>query len=120
LLDRLTSLVESLATTPYFNNTNSVNNDCALVQSSAMSTSTTTPSGWATSLPDTIHNRRDAFHTLTLARQYFERNEPSHPAPMLIQRIEKLENLNFAQIISELTPDALAQLKQLAGESLSP
>jgi len=120
LLDRLAKLVDNLAITPHPSNTNSVNTYSVLVQSSATSTANATPSGQAASLPDAVHNRRDAFRTLALARQYFERHEPSHPAPMLIQRIEKLENLSFSQIISELTPDALAQLKQLAGEPLSP
>jgi len=74
----------------------------------------------ASVLHEAIHNRRDAFRMLALVRHYFERHEPSHPAPLLIQRIEKLENLSFVDILSELTPDALAQLKQLAGEQLSP
>jgi len=66
-----------------------------------------------------VDNRRDAFRALALARQYFEHNEPSHPAPLLIQRIEKLEGLSFAEIISELTPDGLGQLRQIAGEQIS-
>lgn len=73
----------------------------------------------APALPDAVASRRDAFRALALARQYFERNEPSHPAPLLIQRIEKLEGLSFAEIISELTPDGLGQLKQIAGEQVS-
>jgi len=67
-------------------------------------------------LPVAVSNRRDAFQVLALARQYFESHEPTHPAALLIQRIEKLESLNFAQIIAELTPDGLGQLKQLAGD----
>jgi len=77
------------------------------------------PSVQSTLLPKVLHNRSDAFHTLALARQYFEHHEPSHPAPLLIRRIEKLENMDFADIISELTPDAFGQLKQLTGELLS-
>ncbi|WP_418648174.1 type VI secretion system protein TssA [Thauera butanivorans] len=73
----------------------------------------------APALPDAVDNRRDAFRALALARQYFEHNEPSHPAPLLIQRIEKLEGLSFAEIISELTPDGLGQLRQIAGEQIS-
>jgi len=70
--------------------------------------------------PHTIGNRREAFQVLALVRQYFERHEPAHPAPLLISRIEKLEALDFAQIIAELTPDGMTQLEQLAGQQANP
>ncbi len=74
----------------------------------------------ATTLPGTVRSRRDAFQALALARHYFEHNEPSHPAPLLIRRIEKLEGLSFAEILAELTPDALGQLRQIAGNGSPP
>jgi len=69
--------------------------------------------------PDAIDSRQQAFELLALTRQYFERHEPSHPAPLLISRIEKLKTLDFAQIIAELTPDGMAQLQQIAGQQAS-
>jgi len=69
--------------------------------------------------PTSIDNRSEAFKGLVLIRQYFERHEPSHPASLLIQRIEKLQGLDFAQIIAELTPDGIGQLEQISGQSLS-
>jgi type VI secretion system protein ImpA len=71
-------------------------------------------------LPGAVHSRRDAFLALSLARHYFERNEPSHPAPLLIRRIEKLENLGFAEILAELAPDALGQIRQVTGNGHPP
>jgi len=112
LLDRLALLVDVPTAHPPADEA-----DAALTQnppSTQVSGANATPT-----LPEAIHNRRDAFRTLALARQYFEHHEPSHPAPLLIQRIEKLEHLSFAQIISELAPDALTQLKLVAGEQLS-
>jgi len=115
LLERLALLVDAPAT-----HSSADDADAALAQPSRSAPDGNAASGVpSTALPDAIHNRRDAFRTLALARQYFEHHEPSHPAPLLIQRIEKLENLSFAQIISELAPDALTQLKQIAGEQLS-
>jgi len=112
LLERLALLVDGPASHPPVDN-------AAAVPTQHPPSTPVPDTSTAPTLPDAIHNRRDAFRTLALARQYFERHEPSHPAPLLIQRIEKLEALNFAQIISELAPDALTQLKQVAGDQLS-
>lgn len=66
-------------------------------------------------LPAELSNRREAFQALASARRYFERHEPSHPAPLLIQRIEKLEGLGFIDILAELSPDTLTQLRHITG-----
>lgn len=71
-------------------------------------------------LPDQLFNRQDAYQALAIARQYFERHEPSHPAPLLIRRIERLSGLGFAEILAELTPDALSQLRSIAGTADQP
>ncbi|MBR0564803.1 type VI secretion system protein TssA [Azoarcus sp. L1K30] len=64
-----------------------------------------------------ISSRADAFRALSLARRYFEEHEPSHPAPLLIRRIERLADLDFIEIMAELAPEGMTQLKQLAGSS---
>jgi type VI secretion system protein ImpA len=66
-------------------------------------------------LPDRIDSRREAFSALEIVRLYFEQHEPSHPAPLLIRRIERLAGLGFAEIVEELTPEGLNQLKHLSG-----
>ena len=73
-----------------------------------------------TALPDRIDSRRDAFRALEIVRLYFEQHEPSHPAPLLIRRIERLAGLGFAEIIEELTPEGLSQLKHLSGAERTP
>ncbi|MDR2208882.1 MAG: type VI secretion system protein TssA, partial [Azoarcus sp.] len=57
-------------------------------------------------LPSALNSRTDACKALTLAREYFERHEPSHPAPLLIRRIERLCGSDFLAIIQELMPEA--------------
>jgi type VI secretion system protein ImpA len=69
------------------------------------------------SLPAKLQTRTEAFKALALARKYFETNEPSHPAPLLIRRIERLASMDFLQIIRELTPEGMKQLQSLAGDS---
>lgn len=66
-------------------------------------------------LPDRIDSRREAFRALEIVRLYFEQHEPSHPAPLLIRRIERLAGLGFAEIVEELTPEGLSQLRHLSG-----
>ncbi|MCL2645349.1 MAG: type VI secretion system ImpA family N-terminal domain-containing protein [Betaproteobacteria bacterium] len=67
--------------------------------------------------PAKLQTRAEAFKALSLARKYFENNEPSHPAPLLIRRIERLASMDFFQIIQELTPDGIKQLHSLTGDS---
>ncbi|MDR2032595.1 MAG: type VI secretion system protein TssA [Azoarcus sp.] len=71
----------------------------------------------AIALPASIATRTDAFRALALARAYFENNEPSHPAPLLIRRVERLAGMDFLSLVKDLTPGGLQQLQVLAGES---
>jgi len=65
-----------------------------------------------------ISNRDDVQVLLEKACQYMERTEPSHPAPMLIRRAQRLLDLNFFQIIEELVPEGLQKIESLAGRPL--
>jgi len=66
-----------------------------------------------------ISTRDDVQVLLEKACQYMERTEPSHPAPMLIRRAQRLLDLNFFQIIEELVPEGLQKIEGLAGRSLT-
>lgn len=65
-----------------------------------------------------ISNRDDVQVLLEKACEYLERTEPSHPAPMLIRRAQRLLDLNFFQIIEELVPEGLQKIESLAGRPL--
>jgi type VI secretion system protein ImpA len=62
-----------------------------------------------------ILTRADAGRALENARQYFERCEPGHPAPLLIARIQQLMEQDFMAIIAELAPEAISPLKLIFG-----
>lgn len=66
-----------------------------------------------------ISSRDDVQVLLEKACQYLERAEPSHPAPMLIRRAQRLLDLNFFQIIEELVPEGLQKIESLAGRPSS-
>ena len=62
-----------------------------------------------------IGSRDDVQLLLQKACEYLERAEPSHPAPMLIRRAQRLMGLDFFQIIEELVPEGLSKVEGLAG-----
>jgi type VI secretion system protein ImpA len=41
--------------------------------------------------------------------------EPSHPAPLMIERVQRLSELNFMDIIRDLAPDGVNQLDNIFG-----
>lgn len=62
-----------------------------------------------------ITSRVDAQLMLEKARQYFAQYEPSHPAPLMIERVQRLSELNFMDIIRDLAPDGVNQLENIFG-----
>ena len=62
-----------------------------------------------------IQSREDAIRTLQRVSDWIERNEPSNPAPLLIQRAQRLMKKNFLEIIRDLVPEGLGQIEKLAG-----
>lgn len=65
-----------------------------------------------------IQSRQDVELLLEKIYIYFEKNEPSHPAPLFIRRIQKLLNLNFYQIMKDISPDSLDRLENLVGQPI--
>jgi type VI secretion system protein ImpA len=62
-----------------------------------------------------IQSREDVVKTLEKICQYYARNEPSSPVPLLLTRAKRLASKSFLEIVQDLTPDALAQIQKLAG-----
>ena len=62
-----------------------------------------------------IQSRDDAIRALQRVSEWIERNEPSNPAPLLIQRAQRLMKKNFLEIIRDLVPEGLGQIEKLAG-----
>lgn len=64
-----------------------------------------------------IQSRDDAVLMLDKVKLYFRTHEPSHPAPMMIERVQRLIALDFMQIVSDLAPQGLSQLETILGIS---
>lgn len=63
----------------------------------------------------TLTNRKDVELVLEKVCLYFEEFEPSHPAPLFIRRIQRLMNMDFYDIIKDMTPNSLDTLDILIG-----
>ena len=62
-----------------------------------------------------IRNREDVVMLLDKICGYYERNEPSSPLPLLLQRCRKLAALSFIDIVKDLAPSALQQVELIGG-----
>ncbi|WP_081051654.1 type VI secretion system protein TssA [Burkholderia diffusa] len=63
-----------------------------------------------------IASRDDVRLGLDKMCRYFELHEPSHPAPLLLRRAQRLLALDFYEIIRDLAPESLPKLDLLSGE----
>jgi type VI secretion system protein ImpA len=65
-----------------------------------------------------IRSRQDVVRALERICQYYARNEPSSPLPFLLRRAQRLVEMDFLQIIDELTPEARAHLDTIVGAKI--
>lgn len=62
-----------------------------------------------------LTSRTDAVRVLRQVSDFLKRTEPSSPAPMLIDRAVKLLEMDFADIVRELMPDARDRIELIGG-----
>ncbi|UWS28768.1 type VI secretion system protein TssA [Erwinia pyrifoliae] len=62
-----------------------------------------------------LGSRSDAQLMLEKVKQYFSQHEPSHPAPLMIERVQRMIELDFMDIIRDLAPDGVHQLETIFG-----
>ncbi|AJX33853.1 type VI secretion system protein TssA [Burkholderia oklahomensis] len=63
-----------------------------------------------------VTSRDDVQLGLDKMCRYFELHEPSHPAPILLRRAQRLLSLDFYEIIRDLAPESLPKLDMLSGQ----
>jgi type VI secretion system protein ImpA len=91
-------------------------NGAASGEASAGSDSRAAASGRAVG---TLRTREDCVRALDQVCEWFAQNEPSHPAPFVIQRAKRLVKMNFLEIIRDLAPNGLAQVEEVVGKETS-
>jgi type VI secretion system protein ImpA len=63
-----------------------------------------------------IRGRQDVTVLLEKICDYYARVEPSSPVPLLLKRAARLAEMSFMQIIEDLSPDAITQVRTVTGE----
>ena len=62
-----------------------------------------------------IGSREDVIRMLDKACDYFNRNEPSSPVPLLLQRAKRLVTKSFVEIMKDMAPGGLSEVKSIGG-----
>ncbi len=62
-----------------------------------------------------IDNREDVVRAFDLILDYYRREEPSSPIPLLVERIKKLVRMGFLELMAEVAPAGVPEFKALAG-----
>jgi type VI secretion system protein ImpA len=83
------------------------------MQTEGQATDTSAPGGFA--INGTIQSRQDVVRLLDRICEYYARTEPSSPLPLLLRRAQRLAEMDFLQIVDELTPAMRAQLEPIVG-----
>ena len=63
-----------------------------------------------------IENRADVKIILEKLVLYFRVKEPSHPAPLFIERLKRLLEMDFYEILKDISPDSLNDLENIIGK----
>jgi len=65
--------------------------------------------------PGQIRSREDAIRCLEAVTEFFRRSEPSSPVPMFVERAKRLIARDFLEVLADLAPDSLAEVKKVGG-----
>ncbi|HZW19945.1 type VI secretion system protein TssA [Noviherbaspirillum sp.] len=66
-------------------------------------------------LSNEIRSSADAARMLDLICTYFEKHEPTNPAPLLLRRAQRLSTMSFYDIVRDIAPDAISAVDMVAG-----
>jgi type VI secretion system protein ImpA len=69
----------------------------------------------AISVPGAINSREDVVRALERICDFYRLNEPSSPVPLILYRAQRMAKMNFMEIVTELTPDAVTTVKVVTG-----
>lgn len=60
-----------------------------------------------------INNRKDLKKSIDLMIEYFEKYEPSHPGPIFLQRVRRMVDASFEQVLEEFYADAPSLIEKI-------
>lgn len=69
----------------------------------------------AAGLGGQIRGREDVNRAIDAICAFMERTEPANPAPLLLRRAQRLLNKSFVELVADLAPESVGQVKLIAG-----
>ena len=69
----------------------------------------------AGSLTADVNSRVDVIRLLDKICDYYQKNEPSSPIPLMLTRAKRLVNMNFIEIMKDLATDRVKQAETVVG-----
>lgn len=73
------------------------------------------PGGAAVIGVGSIRSRDDAVRAMDAVAEFFRRNEPSSPVPLVVERAKRLVAKNFLEVLADMAPDGLDEAKRIGG-----
>ena len=65
--------------------------------------------------PPGINNNQDVIKALNMITDYYKKNEPSSPIPLLLERVHRLVGKDFMEVMQDLAPNGVEQVEFLSG-----
>lgn len=65
--------------------------------------------------PPGINNNQDVIKSLSLIADYYKKNEPSSPIPLLLERVNRLVGKSFMEVLQDMAPNGVEQVEFLSG-----
>jgi type VI secretion system protein ImpA len=66
-------------------------------------------------VPDELNSREQVVAALDKILAYYEQREPASPIPLLLKRVRRLVPMDFLDLMEDLAPAAVKQLKEIGG-----
>lgn len=63
-----------------------------------------------------IRNRGDVVLLIDRICEFLARTEPTNPVPLVLQRAKRLMSMSFMEIMNDLAPDGVDQVRRVSGE----
>jgi len=63
-----------------------------------------------------VQTRADVVRMIEKICEYYKREEPSSPVPYILKRAQRLADMDFMQIIDDMTPDSVKEIQRITGE----
>ncbi|MBE0434851.1 MAG: type VI secretion system protein TssA, partial [Methylomicrobium sp.] len=67
------------------------------------------------SISGAINNNQDVIKTLKLICDYYKKNEPSSPVPILLERASRLVGKDFMELLRDIAPEGISQAEMIKG-----